>query len=368
MKHYKYGGSTAQRTMACPSWVSQAEGIPQPPASSFAETGTRLHDQMERLLNGDIEEGLWETNDQDEIGLLEEALAGWDKLCALYGVADYWVEQTFELNADTGGTADVVAKCADGRTLIVDWKFGQGLAVEAEGNVQALFYAMISEGKKHGYAAGDDLTVVIIQPIPSRGDVATLKTWDVPADVYTAFKRQYIAAQKSTGLSAGSHCRWCPAAATCPEKTGETLRAMTMDPAKLTTLAAALELADDVTAWAKQVKETAHTQLELGNAVEGWKLVSKRGVRKWANPQAAEQAVRDLFVASRRLRVGDITETAFMSAPKLEKVCKAKGVDFGQLSAYVSKTSSGTTLARTSDPREETLSAAALQRAVGSLT
>jgi len=367
MKHFRHGGSTAQRTLACPSWVTQSEGIPQPTASDAAETGTRLHDQMEKMLNGDIDEGLWETNDPDEINLLEEALAGWDKLCSLYSVTDFWTEQTFELNPETGGTADVVA-IADGRTIICDWKFGQGLAVEAIGNVQALFYAMVSEGKPHGYAPTAELTVAIIQPMPSRGGVPTLKTWDVPRDVYEAFKRNYIAAQKATGLAAGSHCRWCPASATCPERSGEALKALTMAPDKLTTLGASLELADEVIEWAKAVKDTAHAQLELGNSIEGWKLVAKRGVRKWRDPREAEAAVRELFVKSRQLKVGDITETTFMTAPKLEKIFKAKGVDFDSISAHITKTSTGTTLARAEDAREEIVSAGALKQALGRLT
>jgi hypothetical protein len=204
--------------------------------------------------------------------------------------------------------------------------------------------------------------------MPSREGMPTLKIWDVPRDVYETFKRTYVAAQKANGLNAGSHCRWCRASATCPERNGAALKALTMDPDKLVTLAASLELADEVIAWAKQVKDTAHTQMELGNSIVGWKLVAKRGVRKWRAPADAEAAVRKIFVKSRRLRVGDITETLFMTAPKLEKVFKVKGLDFSTISAHITKTSSGTTLARESDVREEIVSANALKHALSRLT
>jgi hypothetical protein len=319
------------------------------------------------MLDGDLEEGLWEINDLDEINLLEEALAAWDKLCVLYGVTDFWTEQTFELNPETGGTADVIAAAGD-RTLVVDWKFGQGVAVAAEGNVQGLFYAMVSEGKVNGYDPATELTVAIIQPMPSRADTVTLKTWDVPRGVYEAFKRDYVAAQKATGLHAGEHCRWCPASATCPERSGEAMKALTMDPARITTLAASLDLADEVIQWAKAVKDVAHAQIELGNAIPGWKLVAKRGVRKWRDSAEAEALVRELFVKPRRLKVADITETTFMTAPKLEKVFRSKGVDFDPLSAHINKSSTGTTLARESDPREQIVSAGALKSALGRLT
>jgi len=361
-KHYTYGGSTAQRTIACPSWVSEAKGIPQGASSEYANIGTMLHDQMEKLLDGDIDK--WEVTDPEQVELLDMALAGWDELCKQYKITDYWTEQTFELNAETGGTADVVAMTDDNRLIIVDWKFGQGIAVGAVGNVQGMFYAMVSETT---FDSGD-LTLAIIQPIPTRDDNETLKVWDVPSDVYDAFKRTYIAAQKATGLNAGGHCRWCPAAATCPEKTGEALKALTMAPTKLDTLATSLNLADDVIAWAKQVKETAHAQMELGNAVVGWKLVQKRATRKWIDEGSAEEAVRNEFVKGRKLKVADITEAKFLTAPKLEKVFKNKGLDFDSLSAYIGKASTGSTLAREDDPREGIMSANALKHALGRLT
>lgn len=364
-KHYTYGGSTAQRTIACPSWVSQSEGIPRGESSEYANTGTMLHEQMERLLNATIDE--WEVTDPEQVELLNMALAAWDELCKRYKVVDYWTEQTYELNPETGGTADVVAVTADNRLIIVDWKFGQGIAVPAVGNVQGLFYAMVSEGKILT-GATEELTLAIIQPIPTRDDNETLKIWDVPSDVYEAFKQTYIAAQKATGLNAGAHCRWCPAAATCPEKTGEALKALTMDPAKLDTLGQSLNLADDVIAWGKQVKEIAHAQMELGNPVAGWKLVQKRATRKWTDDGAAEEIVRRIYVKTRKLKVGEITEASFLSAPKLEKVFKKKGIDFDGLSAYICKTSSGSTLAREDDPREGIMSANALKHALGRLT
>jgi hypothetical protein len=227
---------------------------------------------------------------------------------------------------------------------------------------------MVSEGKVNGYDPATELTVAIIQPMPSRDGMPTLKTWDVPRDVYEAFKRTYVAAQKATGLHAGEHCRWCPASATCPERSGEALKALTMDPAKLTTLAASLDLADEVIQWAKAVKDTAHAQMELGNSIAGWKLVAKRGVRKWDNSAEVEALARELFVKQRQIRVSDITETVFLSAPKLEKVFKAKGIDFGPLSAHITKSSTGTTLARESDAREAIVSAGALKNALGRLT
>jgi len=36
MQHYKYGGSTAARTIACPAWLELSAEMPKQATSSFA--------------------------------------------------------------------------------------------------------------------------------------------------------------------------------------------------------------------------------------------------------------------------------------------------------------------------------------------
>ena len=372
MKHYKYGGSSAQRTISCPSWVDLAAKMPSGDESSpAAQEGTMLHDQMEQMLEGQLDFDRWTVGgalEDDQVERLNMALDAWDDLCKGYHVIDFATEQTFEINPETGGTCDVIAWSKD-RLVIVDWKFGQGIPVEAEGNMQALFYAMAAEAGNNTftYDPSVPLTVVIIQPMPSRSE-PTLKVWDVPADVYEVFKRTYITAQGAVGLHTGDHCRWCPAASICPEKTGEAVLAKTLDPTELGIVSSNLELAMSLESWITEVKSTAHLQLENGAEVTGFKLVAKRVTRKWIDPNVAETFVRDAHVKRRLLRVRDITELTFLSAPKLEKLFKAKSLDFDQLSAYIDSSSSGTTLAREDDPREGIMSGQALKAALGRLT
>jgi len=176
MKHYKYGGSTAARTLACPNWIINSAGSPAQKTSTFAEEGTQQHDFMEEILLG----GNPVINDFDQDERCSMALEAWDELCKNYKVVDYEPEQTFEMSPEMGGTADVIAWSED-RTLIVDWKFGQGILVEAIGSAQGMFYAMCAE---HAGKLKGDLTIAIIQPINSRTDHETLKVWDVPKDVF----------------------------------------------------------------------------------------------------------------------------------------------------------------------------------------
>jgi len=358
MTHYKFGGSTAARTIACPSWVKLAAEMPKGPevASKFAQEGTMMHSMVEDFLNGDIEqfEGLNEL-DTDQVERLNEAVEAWDELCIRENIEDYQSEVEMSMSEDIGGTSDIIAWSKDTR-FIVDWKFGQGVEVEAEGNLQLLFYAMLDE---HLYGTTNhNLAVAIIQPMPSRSG-KTLKTWNVPNDVFEMFKQSFMQAVNSEGLSAGPHCRYCPAAPTCPEKTGEARAALMSSPEDLALVAENLDRALNLESWIADVKKFAHDQLELGLNVQGFKLVPKRARRKWG--AGAEEKLRKI----RQLKVGDVMETALLSPAKIEKIFKAKKLDFGTISAYITKTSTGTTLARDNDPRDAVVSAGALKAALG---
>lgn len=356
-KHFKYGGSSAARQMACPDWVDAATDMPNK-SSSFAEAGTLQHDYMEAILEDEL--NFWDIDDPDNKERCEMALDAWDELCKQYQIKDYETEVEYSINSNIGGTTDVIA-WSDDRTFIVDWKFGQGVPVAAEGSAQMMFYAMCAEHK--GKLKGD-LTVVVIQPINSRDDHQTLKIWDVPPDVFELFKKQYTKSLTASGLNAGVHCQFCPAASTCPEKSGEARAALMMLPDDLKALAANMELVKSVEDWAKAVKTTAHEQLELGNRVAGFKLVEKRASRKWSGD---EDAMLAMLKKNRKLKVGEIMPTKLLSVPQMEKLFKQKGVDFGKVDTYITKTSTGTTVAAYSDPRQAVLSPDALKAALGRL-
>lgn len=50
MKHLKYGGSTATRTLNCPAWPRIAAKAPDIDRESvYAQRGTMLHDMLEMI-------------------------------------------------------------------------------------------------------------------------------------------------------------------------------------------------------------------------------------------------------------------------------------------------------------------------------
>jgi hypothetical protein len=172
MKHYKYGGSTAGRTVACPSWATLAENMPAGPSSTYAEEGTALHQCMEMLLLGQLDapadvlgkDICGVTIEPEHLDRLNMALTAWDNFCSEYNVVDFMTEQTFELTGDIGGTADVIA-WSNTVVYIVDWKFGQGIEVSAENSAQGMFYALCAQHTIPDVFKNKDMAVVIIQPI-----------------------------------------------------------------------------------------------------------------------------------------------------------------------------------------------------------
>tara|TARA_R110000751_G_scaffold2075_4_gene11199 strand:- start:691 stop:897 length:207 start_codon:yes stop_codon:yes gene_type:complete len=49
MKHLEYGGSTAARTIACPGWIKQSEGIKRRPVGQAAIDGSMHHEVQEKV-------------------------------------------------------------------------------------------------------------------------------------------------------------------------------------------------------------------------------------------------------------------------------------------------------------------------------
>jgi hypothetical protein len=378
-KHYKYGGSTAERTMECYAWHALAEQMPKQPGSVYAQTGTALHYMMELLLDGDFEkpsdflgatvEGV--VIGKDEVLLAQMALDAWDDLCREYDIDDYIVEQTYEYDEETGGTADVIAWSAT-VVLVVDWKFGQGIEVSPVQSKQGLFYSMIARNELYEEIfEGRDLSIAIIQPISSREDHDTLKIWDTEAIDMDNFISDYWSARKnkSKEFVAGKHCAFCPGEPICPEKTGMAHKAMRLDPEQADTLAEALALAVELKSWVTAVETFAHEQMELGTQVEGFKLVAKRATRKWVEAEDTKGVLSNVETMLRKkkaLTVADIMQPPKLKTPpQMEKMLKQKGLTKKiDISDYIVSESSGTTIARESDKREAIISSSGLRQAL----
>lgn len=181
------------------------------------------------------------------------------------------------------GTSDTII-IADGVMDIVDFKYGKGVAVEAAGNPQLRLYAL---GALEAYDILYDIHTVrmhIVQPrLDSESseemDAATLYEW---AEHYV--KPRSVQAIEGKGeFVPGDHCRFCRAAATCKARAAAMLNAVGDEPAPalLTNeeIALLLPRLDEITHWAKQIKDYALAEALAGGEFPGHKLVEGRSNR-----------------------------------------------------------------------------------------
>ena len=374
-KHYRYGGSTAARTMGCPSWHKLSDTLPKKPtgASPDADRGTLLHDCMEELLlNPDVQpQDMLGRKYNDQVVTqddIDEAIQpSLERYLAFADEHDIDIElPEEEVKADcddeTGGTSDIIAANKD-TVFIFDWKFGYNV-VDAEDNKQGLFYAMCARETprlRHLFESRNKLCIVIIQPQAPNG----LSAWFTTIERLNDFQQDYFAARAQVDTaepSTGSHCKFCPAQPICPAKQGLAYKALQIpvDSTNMEALQDGLAIADEVIAWANSVKALAHEQLELGTKIKGWKLVDKRASRKWVN----EQEVLATFRKSRKIKIDEVTTAKLVTPAQFEKICKKKGVDFKLYSDYIESVSSGTTLASADDKRPEAFNHSAFANAV----
>jgi hypothetical protein len=363
MKHYKFGGSTAARTIGCPAWVSLSEAMPKQIASSYADVGTMLHDCMEKMLLDTYqrpEDFLGFKHEDQTVSQemvddkLQPALDAFHQLCKEYDLTEYEAETTMQASDEIGGTADFIA-AGDDVVCIGDWKFGDGIQVSPVESAQGLLYAMLAKKEIPDFFNGKNrLLIAIIQP-SIRGE-ETLRTWETTMDALDDFELKFLRAvnkakNQDSEPTPGSHCQWCPAAPTCPAKTGLILQARRLNPTQIATVSEALDVAKELSDWIKDVNAFAHQQMEMGVKFDNWKLVQKRATNKWHDADSALNVLRN----AKGLKLEEGAPPALISAPQMIALCKKKGVDFDKFAAYCSATSSGTTIAPSTDKRPEYL-------------
>ena len=352
------GGSTAKRVINCPGSVALVAKMPPKDSSSYADRGTLLHNAMAAILDSDTvtpESMLWTTyKDETLTGeLLSEkilpALAALDEIDP-EGVMEYAVETVVGFGAylpGVFGSADLLGRLGD-RAVVLDWKFGDGVAVSAEENEQGLFYAaaaMRTPETAWVFEGAEEIEIVIVQPPAVKRWVTTVKR---VKEFERALKRAVKAStMPDAAIVVGDHCRWCAAKPLCPKMTGAVDRAVKVQMENLPaeTIGAYLGNADLLEDWIKDLRALAMTMMEAGAKVPGYKLVAKRSVRKWLDEGKATQALTALGI--------DPVKLELVSPAQAEKLLKPSKQALPD--DLVASVSSGTTFAPESDPRPEVL-------------
>ncbi|MCI6087147.1 MAG: DUF2800 domain-containing protein [Selenomonas sp.] len=306
-KHASLSPSASARWIACPPSARLAESY-ENKTSSYAEEGTSAHAlcayKLEHALGRRARDPTEDLTFYDEemetcaedyaayvLQLVEEEKATCRDPLVL-------VEERLDYSRacgvpDSFGTGDCVL-VADGRLTIVDFKYGKGIPVDATRNTQLMCYALGALDAFDGIYAIDTVRLVIYQPrleniITDELSKDELTKWG--AEVLMPCAKQAYAGEGE--FQAGDHCRFCPAKADCRKRAEYNLELAKYDFAMPDTLAddeiaALLPRIDDFIAWANDIKAFA-----LQKALDGYKIVAGRSVRKYTDEAAVAKAVQD---------------------------------------------------------------------------
>lgn len=364
------GGSTAKRVISCPGSVKLVQKMPPQPSSVHADRGTMLHDVISTILSdGSVVVGQYKYKDQvlteelydEKIAPALDALEEIDP----YGRLVYEVETRVgfgDILPGVFGSTDLVGRIDD-RAIVLDWKFGDGVVVEAEENAQLMFYAaaaMRTDALKWAFEGVTEVECIIVQP-------PVVRRWVTTVGRIKQFEHELVAAVKTAlkddaPLAQGDHCRWCAAKPICPQMTGAVDRALKQQLINLDvdTLGRYLHNADLLEDWIKDLRALAFGMLEKNIPVPGYKLVNKQARRKWTDESKAKEALLSLG-----LKESVVVETSIMSPAQAEKALKKR---FSELPEDLIKSeSSGTTLAPEDDPRPAVQSFIGLSKALSKL-
>ena len=352
------GGSTAKRVINCPGSVALVQKMPIKPSSEHADRGTLLHNAISAILE-DMNVDVIGMKYEDQVltqDLYDEKIT---VALALLDQVDPTKEMLYEVETRVGfgdllpgvfGSTDLVGRIG-ARAIVLDWKFGDGVVVDAEENDQLMFYAaaaMRTESAAWAFSGADEIECIIIQP-------PMIKRWVTTKERIAQFERDLVKAVSAAQLpdaklATGEHCRWCAAKPTCPKMTGAVDRALKiqMQEIDVDMLGKYLKNADLLEDWIKDLRGLAMQLLEKSMPVPGYKLVQKQARRKWTDEGKAKLALLELG-----LKESVVIETSVMSPAQAEKALKKR---FGELpEGLVKSESSGTTLASEDDPRPAVL-------------
>lgn len=382
IKHSKIGASSASRWMNCSGSVRLCENTVRR-SSEYADEGTAAHALAEMCLTKAFAPtdrgGFYAQDAKDFIGQIIEGQPVTEDMAEAVNVylndvySDYRPddEQEFEvrfsLNAlHTGlfGTADRVRYRPSTQTLrITDYKHGAGVPVEVDDNPQLLYYALGGALRMHNRGVRT-IEIQIIQPRCPHGDgpirtavYSAIEVMDFAADLRDAAIRTE---DPNAPLKAGKWCRWCAAAGFCPKLAKTAIEAATQEfgpglAYEPGDLAEALERVPMIKQWIKSVDEFAYSEAQAGRIPPGWKIVEKRGTRKWRDDQ---QTIAALILAG--MKTDQIFETPELrSVPSIEKIYGKKNMK--ELEELIVVESSGTTLAPLSDRRPAVAKATATE-------
>jgi hypothetical protein len=240
-------------------------------------------------------------------------------------VVKEYIETRLPNDEGFSGTPDYAMVGGDGTGVILDVKYGTGIQVEAEGNMQLMSYASLLLDQ---HPELERFKLIIFQP---RCD-PQVKDCELTKDDVEEFKarRQRIKdvaeGEGKDAFSEGSHCQFCPRMLDCPLKVepardmiavAEGKDVISMQPQEIFKIAAMESKIKEVFRDAKAIIESGLRDGTITSEESGFKIVGTSGNRAW------EEGVSDELVA----RYGEETVSTkkILSPNQLETVIRKQG-------------------------------------------
>lgn len=209
------------------------------------------------------------------------------------------IEQRLDFSCyvpDGFGTGDCII-IGDKIMHIIDFKYGQGVLVEAEHNPQMMLYALGALRLFDSLYDIDEVAMTIYQPRREN-----ISTWTIPVAELNAWAENELVPKARLAYEGkgeyrpGPWCTFCKAAVKCRARAEEKLRLAQYEFAKPplltdTEIEDILGKLDDLTRWAEEIKTYAQdAALNHGKQWHGYKVVEGRSVRKYSNEDAVVEA------------------------------------------------------------------------------
>lgn len=336
--HALLSASSAHRWLNCPPSAIAAARY-EDEGSEFAAEGTLAHEVAESVAGMVDPHGSWDLYDylKSHHGCDQEMID-----CAME-YSDYihehiksptatvLLEQRVDFSPwvpDGFGTCDCIILQDDTMTVI-DYKYGKGVAVDAENNPQLRLYAL---GALNDFGIAYDVTKVETHIFQPRINNISFEAMAADELLKWGDSIKPIAQKAAKGkgtYKAGTHCKFCPHAGKCRTLTNlctEKVQAYGIS-AKVPVLAPhevaeVLELEPVFNLWLKRVKAQALQTLLDGGDIPGFKVVAgKEGNRKWKD----EVEVLNALLCSGYTRE-DVTETKLLSPAGMDSAIGKKKV------------------------------------------
>ena len=209
------------------------------------------------------------------------------------------IEQRLDFSCyvpDGFGTGDCII-ISDKTMHVIDFKYGQGVLVKAEGNPQMMLYALGALRLFDSLYDIDEVAMTIYQPRREN-----ISTWTIAVDDLKAWAENELVPKARLAYEGkgeylpGPWCTFCKAAVKCRARAEEKLRLAQYEFARPPLLTDAeiediLDKLSDLTSWANEIMAYAQdAALNQGKQWRGWKVVEGRSNRKYSNEEAVIEA------------------------------------------------------------------------------